>query len=323
MSGLKRYKTLIKIALSAVILFFLIRSMDFGALKATVHTINFMDWIWSCVLVIAQILLISFRWNLLVNLGGKIIPVLEAVRITVLSLIANLLFITSIGGIVVRVALSVRHGASFSSSLLSTLFDRMMTLGALLLISAILFFQLKPYVSADIFSGMNLFFLGVVTAGLLGLPLLFKGTYSFSVFRYKKIAPVADYCSLLFTNPLLLIKVIGLSLLAQSAYILSVVIIVLDAAGEIPLLPLIALLPAIMLIASMPVGFGGWGIREGAFVYGLALLGVPMETAFLISVQVGVIGIIATIVMGLPALLTEDGFDSLKLGTFHRKKENT
>ena len=75
-------------------------------------------------------------------------------------------------------------------------------------------------------------------------------------------------------------------------------------------------LPTIALVSSMPISFGGWGVREGAFIYGLGLLHVDMETAFSISVQVGMVSFIATIIGGAPSILMGE------LSIFKRKKEH-
>ena len=65
-------------------------------------------------------------------------------------------------------------------------------------------------------------------------------------------------------------------------------------------------MPVLALISSLPISFGGWGVREGAFVYGLGLIGFSMESAFFLSVQVGFITLVAPFVVGLPYLLKSD-----------------
>ena len=60
------------------------------------------------------------------------------------------------------------------------------------------------------------------------------------------------------------------------------------------------------LVASLPISIGGWGVREGAFIYGLGLLGVPMEAAFLISVQIGIMGMLTVMLIGMPVVISSD-----------------
>ena len=60
------------------------------------------------------------------------------------------------------------------------------------------------------------------------------------------------------------------------------------------------------LISSLPISFGGWGVREGAFIYGLSLIGFTPEGAFLLSIKVGFVTLIAPFLVGLPYLLQSD-----------------
>ncbi len=110
-------------------------------------------------------------------------------------------------------------------------------------------------------------------------------------------------------------KILGMtvltSLIAQILYFLAIYVITLSAGVDISFTALIAVLPVVALIASIPLGIGGWGVREGAFIFGLGLLGVPLETAFLASVQIGLIGMMTTLLAGLPMIMTMD-FTSLK-----------
>lgn len=49
----------------------------------------------------------------------------------------------------------------------------------------------------------------------------------------------------------------------------------------------LAIVPAAIVAAALPVSLGGWGVREGAMVAGFALLGFDTGTAFLVSVLIG------------------------------------
>jgi hypothetical protein len=57
-------------------------------------------------------------------------------------------------------------------------------------------------------------------------------------------------------------------------------------------------IPVVTVITLVPVSVGGWGVREGALVALLGLVGVPSHTALAFSVLFGVAGILAS----LPAL---------------------
>jgi len=48
-----------------------------------------------------------------------------------------------------------------------------------------------------------------------------------------------------------------------------------------------AILPAVILLASLPISFAGWGLREGAIMMALGAYGVPQETALAMSLVYG------------------------------------
>ncbi len=55
---------------------------------------------------------------------------------------------------------------------------------------------------------------------------------------------------------------------------------------------LLAVLVIVFMVAALPVSIGGWGVREGAMVVGLAQLGVAPEAALALSVAYGTTGVV-------------------------------
>lgn len=63
----------------------------------------------------------------------------------------------------------------------------------------------------------------------------------------------------------------------------------------VPLVDFALLMPPVMLIVALPIAAGGWGVREGALVAALALVGVDRTSALLLSVELGLIGTLVTL----------------------------
>jgi uncharacterized membrane protein YbhN (UPF0104 family) len=59
------------------------------------------------------------------------------------------------------------------------------------------------------------------------------------------------------------------------------------------------LMPAVMLLVALPISAGGWGVREGAIVAALALVGVGTAPALLLSVEFGLIGTLVSLPGGV------------------------
>ena len=100
---------------------------------------------------------------------------------------------------------------------------------------------------------------------------------------------------------------INFSILTQICFVIAVFVLSFSF-SEASVYPIefLALVPILALISNLPISFGGWGIREGAFIYGFGLLGFSMESAFLLSVQAGFVTLIAPIIVGLPYLLQNE-----------------
>ena len=68
--------------------------------------------------------------------------------------------------------------------------------------------------------------------------------------------------------------------------------------ASVSLLDVLLVLPTVMLIASLPISIGGWGVREAGLAVGFSALGQPASSAVATSLIIG----FASLVSGLPAL---------------------
>jgi len=78
--------------------------------------------------------------------------------------------------------------------------------------------------------------------------------------------------------------------LALAAQLINVGVVYLLARGlgiEITLLDCFALVPPVLLLATVPVSLAGWGLREGAMVAALGFVGVAATDAVVLSVIYG------------------------------------
>lgn len=309
---LKTLSLPIKLCISIFIMAAIILHMDedkravLGNLTAHFHLSG---WSYAFLFLLAQFLLLSFRWEMLLNIGKRHLTLVEAIKINLTSQLANLVFIASIGGMVVRIALSVQHGASLFKSIMATAFDRLMTLSALVLLAAAFLPGLAQHVESRAFTIISVYISVFIITLFIFTPLFLN----LVVFRMPQMARLKGrmryglrYFRILLNNPLLLAKLALVSLTAQMGLFVAVYCLAISTGANISFLALMTVLPVISFVASLPISIGGWGVREGAFVYGLGLLGVPMEIAFLISVQVGLIGMAITVITGIPALMTSN-----------------
>ncbi len=298
MSGLSNalyLKILISIGLLAIIAV----QINWGEMSPSFADISV--WVLGCafVMLAIQTLILGIRWYLIVNTGRNRMNYRTALQITFAALIANFIFLTSISGLAVRVILTVRQKISLLFALGASLIDRLMTILALLILAALFMPLAKVHMGAE---------LSVMIASLLGLfTLLLVGLFAFSKTKHgsflqssRKVACTIKHMQSIFVKPRLFASIVTVSLIAQLFYFGAVYILMQHAGIEVEFVQLLTVLPMIAIVASLPIGIGGWGVREGAFVYGLGLLGVGIEDAFIVSIQIGLLGLLSALLVGLP-----------------------
>lgn len=292
--------TLAKILITAGIAVLLLFRMDWGHVGEMTSHLQVAAWTGALGVMAVQIFLLAWRWESLCDDGEMTYP--RALNVTLAALLSNLLLITSISGVFVRVALSVQYGMGWVKAGCAAIADRLMTMFALVILAALLMPGLSQFIPPHLYKSIALslaVFIG--TCGIL-VPLFFAEKLQALLARHNKAKEIRDYIRDLLVNPAQAACVVILSLVAQAAYFIAVYIIARATGADISFSQLMSVLPVIALVASLPLSFGGWGIREGAFIYGLGLLGVSMETAFLISVQIGLLSMLAVAATALPVL---------------------
>ena len=97
---------------------------------------------------------------------------------------------------------------------------------------------------------------------------------------------------------------------ALAQHLLRVGVLAALATGlglDIPLATLFAFATAALLMAMVPISFGGWGIREIAFVYLLGAAGVSAEAALSLSIAFGLLRVLMGVIGGLAWVVANDG----------------
>src|SRR4051812_30693545 len=110
MAGKKEIALPVKIFLSVLMIGLLLTRMKTDSLALLVQHSHFSSLFIALAFMTGQILCLAVRWILLVNLDAKRLTFFESLRITVSSLLANALLVTSLGGSIVRLGLTVKQG---------------------------------------------------------------------------------------------------------------------------------------------------------------------------------------------------------------------
>jgi glycosyltransferase 2 family protein len=295
----------VKLCISIILIILIFNRVDLDKLEDLVSQVQWTTWFFPIIFMFVQILLLTRRWQWVINLNEKKVDYMGSLKITIASLIANILFISSVSGVAVKIWLTSRSGFPIVRSICAAIADRMLTLLALVILAITFFHFSRHYIEESTFYSMVAILIGlaalVFLLGLLGMRVFKK-----FIFSNRNVLRLIVYIRKLIFDKRIIFKTIGISIVAQFFYFMAVNYIAVLGNSNIPVLGLLSVLPMIALVASLPISIGGWGVREGAFVYGLGLLGVSPEESFLISVQIGFIGIFSTILASLLAVFFGD-----------------
>ncbi len=249
--------------------------------------------------LLLQLTLASLRWLLVNRLVDAYMPVRQVFRLTLIGQFFNQVLPSAVGGDAVRAWLSSREGVPLGRAVTAIVCDRAVALVVLVLIISVTFLVF-PQIAADS-ATMNRLFTFIAVLGLCGSTGLFVfGNLIARLLAHYRIARplgklIGDLRKVLYSTATSAL-IIALSTAVQ---FLLVVAIYLCARGmDIPLHfgPALLVVPAIMLVSMIPISYGGWGVREGAMIFGLGQFGVTVSDALAISVTYGLM----QIALGLP-----------------------
>jgi uncharacterized membrane protein YbhN (UPF0104 family) len=241
------------------------------------------------VVSVAQTLSLVWRWQVMTRLlSGVSVEFGQLTLAMGRSMLLSVPLPSTVGGDVVRVAvLTPRLGLAMAAR--SVVCDRILGLASLIVLVAVLL----PFFALHIDSGIAFGAAAVtcaaglvVFAGLVVAPQLLAraplvGRYAATVAADLRLVLTAGqagrFCvSLAVINHLLSVPV---------AYLLAQAV---DA--PVGFLACLLIVPPTLLVSTLPISLGGWGVREGALAAGFALVGASVGGAVAVSVVMGLLG---------------------------------
>jgi glycosyltransferase 2 family protein len=301
-----RLFTFVKITLSALALCFLALKVDLAAVWR--HMAGQSLWLVAAALIAlsAQIVLGALRWRTILESLGARAPLPELMRVFyVAAFFSNWMWGGAVAGDGVRAWLSVRMQMRVMRAVTSVILDRAVAVAGvaiLVILTAPLFAaQLgdtattwtawaawTPWAPAAA-AGALLIGIGVATQ-MYRLPLNWH--------RHRLLGAVQTLSvetREVFFRPGIAIVALGLAVAAQFAMSLAAYALAWSMDIDLSLTNCLVLIQPVVLATALPISVGGWGVRETAMIALLALVGVPASAALALSVQLGLLSMVAAL----------------------------
>ncbi|MGA8400338.1 MAG: lysylphosphatidylglycerol synthase transmembrane domain-containing protein [Stellaceae bacterium] len=283
-----RISLLFKLGVSVGLIILVCRHVD-GAVLVDALRHQSAAWLAATTLLgLVQIGLLSWRWQQIVQALGGETSTVSALSVTFMGCFFGAFLLGPTGGDVARAVLAPTRSLGRRGIVHSVLFERLTSvIGLGLAALPLVVLNAGPLARsaplAVTLAVVPLAFLAAATAARLARwlgdrnrALLFAlrdldQSWRLLLCRWRRFALAVA------------VATVGQGLVAVEAWCL--------AQGQhlgVPLVDFAILMPPVMLVVALPISAGGWGLREGAIVAALGLVGVA--PALLLSVEFGLIG---------------------------------
>ncbi|MCP4004877.1 MAG: flippase-like domain-containing protein [bacterium] len=264
--------------------------------------------------VVSRILM-AYKWNLLLRARSVWIPQLEILRIYYISNFLGIFLPATVGMDVIRAIFTKRDDNSYPEIISSIIVERLLgmvmialtaVVGSLMLIQFLIEVDL-PITNVVTLAG------GVVSTAILMIFVSFTTGFRILV---ERIASASGRVSWLAGVAEQLNKVFGsywgyryhrvalLSFCALTGLEIVTLILWNHCLGlalniDIDFMLFVLVVPVVTLLLRLPISISGLGIHEGAFVFFLALVGVPREEGFALGILAHAVAVTALLPGGL------------------------
>ena len=271
-------------------------------------------------LLVLQNIVGSLRWAIIIKRLGADLPFKDVFSIYIAGSVSNLVLLTSVGGISVRALLLVKRGVRLVPVIVGLFIERIYVFAALLASFFVGAYILKENLHLKIIDTT------VYYAFVLIFVIFAITAFAMLFFRFSKMAHGENISKLFaavfkhgFSASILMVVSLPVLFLGFTAIGVIASSLEIDA----PILLLLSVQPVIAIAASLPISFGGWGVREGGMVLGLSFLQVSSDDALALSILYGSAGVVATLLLAGAVFISGPGKDILRqVGGIRAKTPN-
>jgi D,D-heptose 1,7-bisphosphate phosphatase len=280
---------LLKVAISILLLYASLRSVNLAALGERLSHLN-VGWLAAALLLQAvQVALQAMRWRTIALECGASLTPREAVRINFIAAFFNQVLPSTIGGDAARMWLLARNGGGWASAAYSVLIDRVAGILAL----AVIVIVCLPWTLALVQDPIARAVLLLIGAGAIGGAFVFIMIGVLKLPLLERFAPTRHLVQVSRTARRLTQSRQSASTVGASSFaihlltIASIWCIAQSVSASASFTLLLFMIPPVILIATIPISIAGWGVREGSMIVAFTYAGLAAGDGLIVSVLFG------------------------------------
>lgn len=296
-----------KAAVSGLLLYFALKSVDIGAVKGRLSQID-LRWIGlGLLLLVVQVIVLAQRWRQLVVRCGAALTLVQAFRFSMIAGFFNQTLPSSVGGDAVRIWL-VGKRTNWRVAAYSVLLDRVIgTVALAMMVVACLPWTLELVRNPIGRAALLVIGVGCIGAGLVFVVLAWERLRILQRWSpTRHLAAAAAVALDILNSPRALTTIFGLSFFIHFLTALAAWCAARSVGANLPLLYSLFLVLPVVLVTVVPISIAGWGVREGAMIAAFAYAGLPTSDGLIVSLLFGAGYLVLGAAGGLVWVLTTD-----------------
>lgn len=270
----------VRVAITAAILAYLLSEIDAGAAFAAMLDTSPLALVGAAVLVLADRVVMIWRWLLLLRASGAPIRSRDAARIFLVSSFVGSFLPAGVGGDAARAYALGQRTAQRGAAVASVAIDRILGVIAIALMGAVgVLVYARSHPDTDIQGPATLLALVVMVGSIAAvwadkwIRLLPEPAWHVTPIRLA--LRIADGLAAYRSTPGTLAIVFGLSVLVQMLRILQAFALGLGLGIAVPFSYYLVFMPIGLLMLLLPVSISGFGLPQSVIVWLLRPVGVP------------------------------------------------
>lgn len=292
---------LLKAAVSVVLLYLSLRSVDLGAVGARLMRLDLGWMALALALLAVQVALVAVRWRTIATVCGIHIGFPAAFQINFIATFFNQVLPSTVGGDAARIWLLGRQSGSWASATYSVLIDRIA--GVFLL--AVLVIACLPWTLGLITDPIARSVMVLIGGGAIGGALIFLAIGFAPRHWSDRFAPARHLAETSRKAWRLCRDMRAAALVTASTFAIHFSTVTIAwccmkaVAAPVGFAPILFLMPPVLLIATVPISIAGWGVRESSMMIAFAYAGLAQSDGLTLSVLFGVATFAVGIVGGM------------------------
>jgi uncharacterized protein (TIRG00374 family) len=277
----------------------LLSSIDIGAAKDRILGADPVMILCAGVVLLIQMGVGGARWWAVMRAIETPLPWFELTKLFWIGGFFSQALPSSVGGDPIRIYMAYKDGLPLSKAINGVMLERVVTIIGLTILAIAVQPWFVPKLNAET-QMLTLTVLAMLGAGtifgvivLLYLDRLPEALSKFRIVRGMNALAADSRLLFLRLKGAVLASIFGI--LTHVNISLCVFFLAMSIGVDVTWLDCMVLMPLVILVTTLPISIAGWGVREGAMVTAFALVGVPGEGALVLSLMLGILGIVMMI----------------------------